>query len=89
VGYLINDKTDLRVAYSYYRANNYVNNGLASQPYGSDATEHTASATISRQLTTRIRLQLQYSYFHYTDGTSGGFNNYEAHSIFSSLAFAF
>lgn len=89
VGYLINDKTDLRVAYSYYRANNYVNNALASQPYGSDATEHTASAILSRQLTKRIRLRLQYSYFHYTDGTSGGFNNYEAHSIFSALAFAF
>ncbi|HEY3663569.1 MAG TPA: hypothetical protein VGL24_10485 [Chthoniobacterales bacterium] len=89
VGYLINDKTDLRVSYSYYRANDYVNNALASQPYGSDATEHTASATLSRQLTKRIRLQLQYSYFHYTDGASGGFNNYEAHSIFSTLAFAF
>ena len=89
IGFVINAKTDLRVGYSYYRADNYTNNALAGLPFGSDATEHTASATVTRQLTSRVRLQLQYSYFHYTDGTSGGFNNYEAHSIFSTIAFAF
>ena len=89
IGYLLNDKTDFRVGYSYYRANDYVNNSLAGLPLGADATEHTVSASLTRQLTERVRLRLQYGYFNFTDGLSGGFNNYEAHSVFSSLAFAF
>ncbi len=32
---------------------------------------------------------LSYTYFDYTDETSGGHNNYRAHSIFSSLQFRF
>lgn len=89
VGFLLDDKTDLRVTYSYYRANDYTNNSLAGLPFGADATEHSVTASMSRQLTKQVRLRLQYGYFHYTDGLSGGFNNYEAHSFFSSLAFSF
>jgi hypothetical protein len=89
VGYALDDKTDLRAEYSYYRADDYVNNALVAVPYGMGATEHTVSASISRQITKNVRLKLQYGYFHYTDQTSGGFNNYEAHSVFSSLQFRF
>jgi len=88
-GFLLDDKTDLRVTYSYYRANDYVNNSLAGLPFGADATEHSVTASMSRQLTKQVRLRLQYGYFHYTDGLSGGFNNYEAHSFFTSLVFGF
>ena len=88
-GYLLNDKTQLSVSYAYYRANDYVNNSLASLPFGADATEHNVTATLTRQLSKNIHLRFQYGYYHYTDGLSGGFNNYEAHSFFSSLAFGF
>ena len=50
-GYIINDKTDLNVEYVFYRANDYFNNSLVAVPYGMGATEHTASATLRRQLT--------------------------------------
>ena len=89
VGFALNPKTDLSVEYSYYCADNYVNNAVAGLPYGEGATENTVSASISRQITRSIRLRLQYSYFNYTDQTSGGHNNYEAHSVFSSLQFRF
>ena len=88
-GYALDDKTDLRAEYSYYRADNYVNNSLAAVPYGMGATEYTVSAGISRQITKNVRLKLQYGYFHYTDQLSGGHDNYEAHSVFSSLQFRF
>jgi len=88
-GYIINDKTDLHLQYTFYRANDYVNNSNVSVPYGMGATEHTASATLTRQLTKKVRLLLTYSYFDYTDETSGGHNNYRAHSIFSSLQFRY
>jgi len=89
VGYALDDKTDLRAEYTYYRADNYVNNSLAAVPYGMGATEYTVSAGVSRQLMKNVILKLQYGYFHYTDQLSGGFNNYEAHSVFSSLQFRF
>jgi hypothetical protein len=88
-GYIINDKTDLRATYTYYRANDYVDNSLVGVPYGAGAREHIASATLTRQLNKRVRLQLSYTFYDYTDQTSGGHNNYQAHSIFSSLQFRF
>jgi hypothetical protein len=89
VGYALDEKTDLRAEYSYYRADDYQNNALVGLPYGMGATEHTVSASVSRQITKNVRLKVQYNYFNYTDQTSGGLNNYEAHSVFSSLQFRF
>jgi len=88
-GYIINDKTELHGQYVFYRANDYFNNSLVAVPYGMGATEHTASATLTRQLTKQVRLLLSYTYFDYADETSGGHNNYRAHSVFSSLQFRF
>jgi predicted porin len=88
-GYLLDDKTDLRADYSFYRANDYFKNSRVAVPYGMGATEHTVSATIGRQLTKQMRLTLRYSYFNYTDETFGGHNDYEAHSIFSGLQYRF
>jgi opacity protein-like surface antigen len=88
-GYALNEKTDLRAEYTYYRADNYVNNSLAALPYGMGAREYTVGAGISRQISKNVRLKLNYGYFHYTDQLSGGHNNYEAHSVFSSLQFRF
>jgi hypothetical protein len=88
-GYVLDAKTDLRVDYSFYRANDYSNNDLVGMPYGMGATEHTLSAIISRQLAKNVRLTLKYSYFNYTDETSGGHDNYEAHSVYSTLQFRF
>jgi hypothetical protein len=88
-GYIINDKTDLHAEYNFYRADDYFNNSPVAVPYGMGATEHTASATLTRQLNKKVRLLLSYTYFDYSDETSGGHNNYRAHSIFSSLQFRF
>jgi hypothetical protein len=89
VGFLMNDKTEFRVGYNYYRAADYTNNALAGLPYGADQTENSVTASMSRQLTKSVRLNLQYGYYNYTDGLYGGHDNYQAHSIFSSLVFGF
>ena len=88
-GYSIDQKTDVRADYSFYRANDYLNNARVSMPYGMGASEHTISATASRQITKNMRLLVKYSYFTYADQTSGNHNNYEAHSIYSGLQFRF
>jgi hypothetical protein len=88
-GYVLDQKTDLHADYTFYRANNYLNNARVALPYGMGATEHTASATLTRQITKNMRLLVKYSYFTYEDQTSGNHNNYEAHSIYSGLQFRF
>src|SRR6266567_3564986 len=82
-GYILNDKTDLRADYSFYRANDYFKNAVVGQPYGMGTTEHSFSVTATRQIAKNVRLLLKYSYFTYEDVTSGNHNNYEAHSIYS------
>jgi hypothetical protein len=88
-GFILDDKTDLHAEYSFYQASDYLQNVRVALPYGMGATEHTVSASISRQLTKNMRLLLRYGYFHYTDQLSGGHDNYEAHSVYSGLQFRF
>ena len=89
IGYIIDDKTDFYADYYFYCANDYYKNAAVAVPYGMGATENAVSATIARQLSRRTRLTLKYGFFDYRDVTSGGHNNYRAHSLFSSLQFRF
>jgi hypothetical protein len=88
-GFVLDDKTDLQAQYTYYRADNYINNAVASQPYGAEGEEHGITATIVRQLRKNLRLKLQYGYFTYEDVTSGGNNDFAAHTVYSSLQYRF
>jgi hypothetical protein len=88
-GYVLDDKTDLRADYTFYRANDYLNNDKVALPYGMGATEYTVSATATRQLSKSMRLIVKYSYVHYVDQPSGGNNDYEAHSIYTGLQIRF
>jgi hypothetical protein len=89
IGYIINDKTDFYSDFSFYCANDYFKNAAVAVPYGMGATEYTASASITRQLTKNTRLLLRYGYYNYRDVTSGGHNNYQAHSLYSGLQVRF
>ena len=88
-GFVLDEKTDLRAEYSYYRADNYEGTSVVGLPYGMGATEHTVGASISRKIAKNVQLKVHYNYFHYRDEFSGGHNNYDAHAVFSSLLFRF
>ncbi len=88
-GYIIDDKTEFLADYSFYCANDHFKNAAVAMIYGLGATEHTASATLTRQLTKQMRLLLRYGYYNYRDVTSGGHNNYIAHSLYSGLQVRF
>jgi hypothetical protein len=89
IGYVIDDKTDFFADYYFYCANDYYKNAVVAMPYGMGATEHTVSATVTRKISKNTRLLLKYGYSNYRDVTSGGHNNYQAHSLFSSLQIRF
>lgn len=88
-GLALDDRTDLQLRYNYYRADNYTDNSLYTMPYGSDATEHSASATLNRQITKNLRWSLTYGYFSHRDKGSGGINNYDAQLAYTSVQYRF
>ncbi|MGC1322647.1 MAG: hypothetical protein WA849_10725 [Candidatus Udaeobacter sp.] len=89
IGYVIDDKTDFYADYYFYCANDYFKNAVVAMPYGMGTTEHAVSATVTRKLSKNTRLLLKYGYYNYRDVTSGGHDNYRAHSLFSSLQIRF
>ncbi|MEI6073644.1 MAG: hypothetical protein WCS31_17810 [Verrucomicrobiae bacterium] len=88
-GLAIDNKTQLRADWSYYRANDYVNNSLYGVPYGSGASEFDISATLSRQITRNVGVSVKYYLNRYTDQLSGGNNNYLAQTIVTSMQVKF
>jgi hypothetical protein len=88
-GYVVDDKTELRAEYTFYRAADYQNNDRVAMPYGMGATEHTVSASVSREIAKNMRLVFKYTFYTYEDQTSGNHNNYDAHSFYSGLQVRF
>ncbi len=94
-GFALNDKTDLRADYTYYRANDYGNNDLfggsvvLSQPYGAGQEEQTVSASIQRQLCRNARLTLKYTYISSRDETSYGYGNFTGSLVSTSVLVRF
>jgi predicted porin len=88
-GYILDEKTDLHAEYTFYRAADYLNNSGVAMPYGAGQTEHTVSASVTRQISKNMRLLFRYTYYTYEDQTSGNHNNYEAHSFYSGLQYRF
>ena len=88
-GFVLDDKSDLNVSYFYYRADDYQDNSSFGVPYGPGAQEQGITATLIRRLTKNLRVSLKYGYFHGTDDTYGGNQNYSSQLVYSSLQFRF
>ena len=88
-GFAISDKTDLQVNYFYYRADNFQDNSLFGQPYGSDDEEHAITAMLSHQFTPQIRGSFRYGYFSNRTPAYGGNHDYDAHLFGASLQYRF
>jgi hypothetical protein len=89
VGFALDNKSDIQANYTYYRADNYIDNSRYSQPFGADAEEHAATIAYIRRFTNRIRWSLKYGFFTHEDYTVRGRNNYEAHLVYSTLRVMF
>lgn len=88
-GYEFDEKTHLQLQYSYYRADNYVNNAPIGQPYGAGDEQHSVTATLTREISKAIQVSLKYGFFRNRDETSGGMNDYDAHLVYVSTQFKF
>ena len=88
-GFVVDDKTDLNLAFFYYRANDYRDISSAGVPYGAGAEDDGVTATLIRRLTKNIRVSLKYGCFNGHDAPSGGNNNYASQFIYSTLQYRF
>jgi hypothetical protein len=86
---VLDDKTDFRVNYLYYRADNYDNLGDNGVSYGSGAEEHAITATLTRRISKNLRWSLKYGFSHYEDELYGGNRDYDAHLVYTSLQYRF
>lgn len=87
-GIVLDNKTDLNLGYTYYRANDYTDNSPYVS-YGAGGEEHGINITLVRRITEKLRVTARYGYYHYTDQTSGGNNDYDAHVLYSSVQYRF
>jgi hypothetical protein len=89
VGYALTRSTDIQAEYSYYRADNYVDNSAVGLPYGAGAEQHGVTATVINRLWKNFIWKLQYGFFAGHDQTSGARNDYQAHVAYSSWQYFF
>jgi hypothetical protein len=75
--------------YSYYNADDYVNNAPASLPFGAGAQENSVTATLTRQVSKAVEVSLKYGFYRNRDQTSGGQNDYDAQVVYVSTRFGF
>ena len=62
-GLVLDDKTDLKLNFFYYLADDYQNNSLDGVPYGSGEDTYAITATLTRRITRNIRWSLKYGLF--------------------------
>ena len=88
-GFSIDPKTELRGDFSFYNANNYVNNGQYGVPYGAGGTEYSFSASLNRRISKNVSLSVKYYLDSYQDQLSGGNNNFLGQVISTNLQVRF
>jgi hypothetical protein len=88
-GLVLDNKTDLKLGFFYYRADDYSDNAAAGVPYGAGAEEYGVTATLVRRITDHLRWSLKYGFSHYSDALYGGNQDFCSHLVYSSLQYRF
>ena len=83
--FVCNATTDLRLSYAFSHADYGQNNFTEGLPLGIVYQRHWIRAGLSRRFLKNVTGNLQYGFSLYDEPSSGGFNNYTAHSIFATL----
>jgi hypothetical protein len=91
--YILNPKTDLSVNYSFSYADfskpDSTPNPSGPPPLGIRYEQHALQAAVMRHVSKNLTTRLQYAFYRYEEPSVGGVNDYNAHSIFATLAYRF
>jgi hypothetical protein len=85
--YVLDQASDLFAGYAFSKAGYGQNNSAAGVPLGIDYQMHAAQVGLSHRFNKDISAKLQYRFNYYEEPSSGGANNYRAHTVFASLTF--
>jgi hypothetical protein len=88
-GFVVDDKTDLKVGFFYYQAGDYNPGSTIGISYGSGAEEYGVTAAITRRITDHLRVSLRYGFSQYSDASYGGHQDFTSHLVYSSLQYRF
>jgi hypothetical protein len=83
--YLVNEKTDLLISYTFCDADYTQNNVTAGLPLGIDYQWHQLRAGIARQLFGKVSTRLDYVWYFYREPSSGNFNNFTGNGVFATV----
>jgi mono/diheme cytochrome c family protein len=83
--FTLSGRTELHASYVFSRADYEQNNEAAGLPLGIRYDRRALTVGVTRRLTKNLTGTLQYGYFRYREGTSGGANDYTAHAVLASL----
>jgi hypothetical protein len=86
---VLDKKTDLKLGFFYYRADDYTDNATAGVPYGAGGEEYGVTATLTRRISEHLRWSLKYGFSHYTDAAFGGNQDFSSHLVYTSLQYRF
>ena len=91
--YVLTRTTDWLLAYTFSRADfsqrNFGDATSGGLPLGMRYDSHAIQSGISRRISARASVQVQYAYYDYDEPSSGGVNNYHAHGIFGLINYRF
>jgi hypothetical protein len=87
--YVLSQNTDLFAGYFFSSADYSQNDFSKGLPLGIEYQRHSAQVGLSRRFGKNVSAKLQYRFDFYNEPSSGGANNYLAHSVFGTLSFTF
>jgi hypothetical protein len=88
-GYALAKKDDIYVDYSFYRANNFVDNSATSLPLGADERQQAAFITWVRRQSEHLIYTLKYGYMTKADHTYAGLNDFDAQLLYGKVQYRF
>lgn len=83
--YVLTPKTDLIGGYNFSSSDFQQDNFATGLPLGMDYRLHGLQVGLVSRCTKDLTTKLQYGFYHYTEPSSGGANNYTANAVFVSL----
>ena len=83
--YILDEQTDLTLAYDFSRSDYGQHNETAGLPLGIDYTSHGIRAGLTRRFWKRYAANVEYVWSRYDEPTSGGFNDFTANGVFGTL----
>ncbi len=88
-GYAIGKVTDVYLDYTFYRADNFIDNSATSLPFGADQRQQAAYLTWVRRHTANLIYTVKYGFVTNRDGTYVGRNDYDGHMIYGKVQYRY